>query len=180
MRSLPSIWPSVKLPNFGNLFFFFCLSYRATFFFFQIFLFFFPRKTGKAAKTGNFSKAWKFNRGQGFAFQYLEKKKGKYGTTKYAGGKKNWKNRQKFFDKNGLHQTPESNLSCFNDIRTGNAGTHNTQQPNKWKPIFAGADGEATYNTAYGEAIYMQYSRSITILWLAEHRISRCCYIIPL
>ena len=30
----------------------------------QIFLLFFPRKIGKAGKTGNISKVWKFNRGQ--------------------------------------------------------------------------------------------------------------------
>ena len=46
----------------------------------QIFLFFFPRKTGKAGKGGNISKIWKFNQRakymEGFAFQYLEIKFG--------------------------------------------------------------------------------------------------------
>ena len=31
---------------------------------FPLFPLFFPRKTGKAGKTGNISKVWEFNRGQ--------------------------------------------------------------------------------------------------------------------
>ena len=74
----------------------FCASFRSdglgpflsSNFFPQIFLFFSPRKTRKAGQTGNVSKICKFNRGQnileGFAFQHLEEKIGKYGNTKNA------------------------------------------------------------------------------------------------
>ena len=59
-------------------------SYRPTIF--QIFLFYFPTKTGKVGEAGNISKNCIINRAQnileGFAFQYLEIKFGTYGNMK--------------------------------------------------------------------------------------------------
>ena len=95
--------------------------------FFQIFLFFFSRKTGK---TGNISKVWKNNRGQnileGFAFQYLETKFGKYGNIKNCAKKKSGKFRQNVsYDKNGPKGTPNTFASdaytrwcnCLQELR---------------------------------------------------------------
>ena len=59
--------------------------------FFQISLSFFPRETGKAGKTGNISKIWKFNRGQNIwkaSHFNIWKKKGQHGNTKKKCAKK--------------------------------------------------------------------------------------------